>query len=78
MNFFRLKEPQALQKVVIAVLEDKDFALRVNTIARNTKNTWQLDRGEAEISRDTFQGKLAEKVAETYLKKVRHLQYLSC
>ena len=77
MNFFRLKEPQALQKVVIAVLEDKDFALRVNTIARNTKNTWQLDRGEAEISRDTFQGKLAEKVAETYLKKVRHLQYLS-
>ena len=54
MNFFRLKEPQALQKVVIAVLEDKDFALRVNTIARNTKNTWQLDRGEAEISRVPF------------------------
>ena len=77
MNFFRLKEPQALQKVVIAILEAEDFALRVNTIARHTKNTWQSDRGKAEISRNTFQGKLAEKVAETYLKKVRHLQYLS-
>ena len=77
MNFFQLKEPQALQKVVIAILEAEDFALRVNTIARHTKNTWQSDRGKAEISRNTFQGKLAEKVAETYLKKVRHLQYLS-
>lgn len=77
MKFFRLKEPQALQKVVIAVLEDKDFGFSVDTIAQHTENTWQLDRGETEISRNTFQGKLAEKVAETYLKKVRHLKYLS-
>ena len=77
MRFFRLKKPQALQKVVIAALKEEDFGLSVDTIAQHTENTWQPDRGEAEIRRNTFQGKLAEEIVENYLKKVRHLGYLS-
>lgn len=77
MKFFRLKQPAAFQKMVIAKLEPTDFSLSVDTIAQNTENTWQQGRGEAEIRRDTFQGKLAEEVVETYLKSVRHLCYIS-
>lgn len=45
------------------VLEERPVRL----IIENTENTWQPDRGAAEITDNTSQGKLAEKIVAEYM-----------
>lgn len=46
----------------------------VDTIAQNTKNTWQPDRGSGEMHSNTKQGKIAEVIVEEFIRRYYNKQ----